>query len=141
MTFKGACHREGVVLNVGSDSLNPFVVPGAALQEELGNFVECGSTLEQAWEAATRGNGESLPENGLGVLAAGAPADLLVLREDPTRDLSALASLQAVVASGRLYPREVLEVAVARYRDHHAGWLQDRLSMLVVSFFAGSAEP
>ena len=53
---------------------NPFVVPGVAMHEELRNFVECGFTPEQAWEAATRENGESLPERGLGILKAGAPA-------------------------------------------------------------------
>ena len=47
---------------------NPFVVPGVAMHEELRNFVECGFTPEQAWEAATRENGESLPERGLGIL-------------------------------------------------------------------------
>ncbi len=38
---------------------NPFVVPGVAMHQELRNFVECGFTPEQAWEAATREKGES----------------------------------------------------------------------------------
>ena len=50
-------HRAGVVLHVGSDSFNPFVVPGVGLHEELRNFGECGFTPDEAWEAATRGNG------------------------------------------------------------------------------------
>jgi hypothetical protein len=33
-------HRAGVGLHLGSDALNPFVVPGAGLQEEMGHFVE-----------------------------------------------------------------------------------------------------
>ncbi len=131
-------HAAGVVLHVGSDSFNPFVVPGAAMHEELRNFVECGFTPEQAWEAATGQNGRALSERGLGVLRAGAPADLLVYREDPTRDLSSLSTLEAVVADGRLYPRHVIDGAVARYRGHHDGWLYDRLTMLIFPLFAGS---
>jgi len=133
-------HQAGVVLHVGSDSLNPFVVPGVALHDELRNFVECGFTAEQAWEAATRQSGESVSPHGLGVLRAGAPADMLVFRDDPARDLSALSTLQAVVANGRLYPRHVLDGAVARYRENHDGWLYDRLMMLIFSLFTGSSE-
>ncbi len=106
------------------------------MHEELRNFVACGFTPEQAWEAATRTNGESLGVEGLGVLHRGAPADLLVYREDPTRDLAALSTLEAVVANGRLYPRPVLDGAVARYRDYYDGWLFDRLTMALFPLFA-----
>lgn len=122
-------HEAGVTLHVGTDTFNPFVVPGVAMHEELRNFVAAGFTPEEAWQAATRGNGAALPLPGLGLLEPGAPADLLVFGEDPTRDPSALSTLQAVVADGRYIPQRRLDAAVARYRDHYAGWLFDRLTL------------
>ncbi len=124
----------GAVLHTGSDTLNPFVVAGESLHRELALFVEAGLTAEQAWVAATRASGaflgrERLP--GLGSVAPGAPADLLVFRDDPTRDLAALATLEAVVADGRLYPRAALDAQLARYRAYADGWLFDRLSVAV----------
>ena len=66
----------------------------------------------------------------LGTVQEGAPADFLLFREDPTRDLAALSTLEAVVAQGRLYPKAVLEAALARHREYFNGWLYDRLSMV-----------
>lgn len=128
-------HEAGVTLHVGTDSFNPFAPPGAALHEELREFVAAGFSAEEALAAATRGNGAALPPKGLGSLEPGAPADLLVLRQDPTRDLSALSTLEAVVADGRLYPKERLDEAVARYRDHFHGWLYDHLTLLLFPHF------
>ena len=62
---------------------------------------------------------------GLGTIAPGAPADLLVFREDPTASLDALASLAAVIRDGRLYPRESLDAQLALYRAHYDGALYD----------------
>jgi imidazolonepropionase-like amidohydrolase len=129
-------HDAGVVLHVGSDAMNPFVVPGASLHEELRRFAECGFTAEQAWQAATSGNAQALRAPQLGRLEAGAPADLLVFANDPSRDLAALATLEAVVADGRLYTRGDLARERARYEAYFASWLYDRAMMLVVALFA-----
>jgi imidazolonepropionase-like amidohydrolase len=127
-----ALHAAGAPLHAGTDVLNPFVAPGESLHRELSLFVEAGLTPEQAWRAATSAPGELLGRRGqvrLGHLEPGAPADFLVFREDPTRDLAHLATLAAVVADGRLYPREVLDAQLARYRAHSDGWLFDRISV------------
>ena len=129
-----ALHAAGARLYTGTDVLNPFVVPGESLHRELQIFVEAGLTPEEAWIAATSAPGELLGRRGLanlGVLAPGAPADLLVFRDDPTRDLAALGTLEAVIADGRLYTREALEAQLARYRAYADGWLFDRVSVAV----------
>lgn len=113
-----ALHDAGVPILAGSDTGNPLVVPGAALHEELRQLLDAGLTLEEVWVTATRRAGEALGVPGLGSLTEGAPADLLVFREDPSRDLAALGSLEAVVAAGRLYPRPVLEAALERRQAH-----------------------
>lgn len=47
-------------------------------------------------------------------IEVGAPADLLIFREDPMRDLAALDTLVAVIADGRLYEKAELDAALAR---------------------------
>ena len=129
-------YEAGVRIHVGSDTPNPFVVPGRGLYEELSHLVEAGLTPEAAWVAATRWAGETLGLAKLGTVQAGAPADFLLFREDPTRDLVALSTLEAVVAQGRFYPKTVLEAALARHRAHFNGWLYDRLSMAYARWMA-----
>jgi hypothetical protein len=129
-------HEAGVPLHVGTDTINPFVIPGAAMQEEMRNFLDCGFTPEQVWVAATRDNGASLPLSGLGVLKDGAPADFLILRDDPSGDLSRLDSLQAVVANGRLYTREDLDAALERYRNRYSSRAYQWVMMTLINLAA-----
>jgi hypothetical protein len=124
-------HDAGVRIHAGSDTPNPSLVPGASLHEELRLLVQAGLTPEEAWIAGTRAAGESLGGGQLGVVDDGAPADFLVFGEDPTKDLRALSTLRAVVARGRLYPREMLDDAVARHRAHQEGPLYDVVSTAV----------
>ncbi len=42
-------HEAGVKLRLGTDTQQPFVVPGAAVQNELRHFVEAGIPIEEAW--------------------------------------------------------------------------------------------
>jgi len=126
-----ALFRAGVRVHAGTDVGNPFLVPGASLHEELRHLVGAGLTPEEAWLTATRLPGEFLREPGLGTVAAGAPADLLLFREDPTRDLAALATLEAIVAGGRLYSRETLDEALEASQRRYRGWLYDTVSMAI----------
>jgi imidazolonepropionase-like amidohydrolase len=125
-------HAAGVRIFAGSDTQNPFVVPGASLWRELNLLVGAGLTPEQALATATSAPGAFLRVPGLGRIEVGAPADLLVLREDPTRDLAALTTLMAVVADGRLYTREQLDAQLARHQRHQNGALYDRISVALV---------
>ena len=121
----------GATLHMGTDPLVFFVVPGAGLHRELRLYAEAGIPLEDTWRIATAANGAALPLDRLGRLEPGAPADLLVFRRDPTRDLDALASLEAVIAQGRLYPRAALEAQAERYRRHQDGVVFDTLSVAI----------
>jgi imidazolonepropionase-like amidohydrolase len=122
-------YEEGTRLHMGTDVLTAFVVPGASMHRELALYVDAGLTPEQAWAVATRWNGSYLGVSGLGRIRVGGPADLLVFRDDPTADLAALSTLQAVVARGRLYTREALDAQLARYRSYYEGFLLDAISV------------
>ena len=125
MRVVGRLHDAGVRVHAGTDVPSPLVVPGASMHEELRLLVASGLSTEEAWVAATRAAGESLGVPDLGSVRTGAPADFLLFRDDPTRDLRALSTLQAVVAQGRLYPRADLDAAIARHRTLHARVLYD----------------
>jgi hypothetical protein len=125
-----ALHEAGVRLHLGTDTAGmPFVVPGASLWGEMGLMAGAGLPLADIWEAGTHGAGHSLGIEGLGRVVEGAPADLLLFREDPSHDLAALSSLQAVVADGRLYTCEALEQALERHRNRFERPLYDWLTV------------
>jgi len=98
--------------------------------------VGAGLTPEEAWVAGTRAAGESLGIAKLGTLEEGAPADLLIFRQDPTQDLMALTSLEAVVSQGRLYPAGHLTGFVLEYARYVQGAVYDRLSMVAARITA-----
>src|SRR5262249_28242865 len=92
-------------LLIGPDVAQPFVLPGLSLQEEMQLFVEAGIGVEQVWKLATREAGDRLGVAGLGRIEAGAPADILLFRRDPTAALDHLASLEAIIVAGKTHPQ------------------------------------
>ncbi|MFJ4580353.1 amidohydrolase family protein [Streptomyces echinatus] len=113
----GDLHAAGVRLHLGTDSPQPFTVPGASLHTEMELFAQAGIAPAEVWHLATRGNAEvlgpALGEPDLGLLRTGAPADLLVYGADPTTATDPGRGLLAVISRGRLYPRRELDSAVA----------------------------
>jgi imidazolonepropionase-like amidohydrolase len=130
-----------VALHTGTDTLIAFVVPGASLHRELRIWVDAGLTPERALAAATGESAAALGVPGLGTLRAGAPAELVIFREDPTRSLDALDSIAGVVRDGRLYTREALDAQLARYRAHFDAAAYDALvTPLIRRMLAGTRE-
>lgn len=122
-------YEAGVPIHTGTDANAPNVVPGISLHRELQLLVEAGLDPEQALELSTRRSPRFLGIANAGRLAVGAPADFVLLRLDPTRDVEALGSILAVVQQGRLYSRADLEARMQRYRDHYDG-LAFRLGLM-----------
>ena len=133
-------HERGVRLHTGTDTLIAFVVPGAALHRELRLLERAGLSPEEALEISTVASAAALGVPGLGTIAPGAPADLVIFREDPTRSLDALDSIVGVIRDGRLYTREALDAQLTRYRDHFDNALYEGLlTPLVRSVLASTA--
>ena len=121
-------HQAGAVLRLGTDTQQPFSVPGASLHREMRLFEQCGLRAEEVWAVAATGAG-AMGQHQLGRAEEGAPADLVIYSEDPTSDLDALDTMEAVVAGGVLYQRKDLDDAVARCREHFERWTVDRVSV------------
>ena len=100
-----AFHRAGVNLLVGTDTPQPFVVPGISVHEELTNFVEAGLSTEQALAAATREAARFVGQEEVwGTVEPGKRADLLLLEADPLNDIAATRRIVGLVAQGRWMP-------------------------------------
>lgn len=124
-------HEAGVPLRLGTDTQQPWVVPGASVWNELRHFVEAGIPADEALAYGTWRSGVGVGDPRRGELSSGAPADLLVFREDPTADLRALETLEAVVVSGKLYRHADLVSALEAWRDWYEGPLIDLVSRVV----------
>ncbi|HEV7787214.1 MAG TPA: amidohydrolase family protein [Thermoanaerobaculia bacterium] len=125
-------YEAGALLEVGTDTSQPFVVPGASLHQEIKLFCDAGVPLEAVWRIATAHAGEALRQPQLGRIEVGAPADLALFRQDPTRDLAALGSLEMVITAGLPYRRSDLESAAAAYRRRYENPLLARASLAIV---------
>lgn len=105
----------GARLVLGTDTGNPYVVPGFAVHDELALLVKAGLTPWQALRMATAAPAELVDKPGtFGVIAPGARADLLVVDRDPLRDIGALAQPPIVVVRGKLYRHDELLAAVTK---------------------------
>jgi imidazolonepropionase-like amidohydrolase len=102
-TFIGRVQRAGGMVVAGSDTSNPYVVPGASLRRELELLVEAGLSPREALAAATRTAAAFLGQaDQLGTLEPGKLADLVVLGADPVASVAALREIQLVVRDGRV---------------------------------------
>jgi imidazolonepropionase-like amidohydrolase len=72
--------------------------------EALVRLAEWGFAADELLDQATVGAAETLHIPDVGRLAVGARADLLVVADDPRRDITALRRLELVVAGGRPVP-------------------------------------
>jgi imidazolonepropionase-like amidohydrolase len=94
--------REGGRLVMGGHSTVPFAARGEAPWRELELLVESGLSPLEAITAATSTAATFLYRSDqIGTLRSGLKADLVVTRGDVSRDISAIRSVERVMADGR----------------------------------------
>ena len=115
----------GATIQSGSDTPHPYVVPGVSLHREMELLLQAGLSLKDVWRSATNIPGDFLPLEKLGTIHPGAPADILLFREDPALSLDALDSLEIVIAAGRVYRIKELQQQLQEQIDYIEGPLYE----------------
>ena len=113
-------HAAGVRILAGTDAPMPLVYPGFALHKELELLVEAGLSPADALRAATIWPAEFLGKGeSTGSIAVGKRADLVLLDDNPLRDISNTQRIRAVVLDGRLLQRADLDALLSGAADVH----------------------
>jgi imidazolonepropionase-like amidohydrolase len=100
--FVGDLYRAGGRIVAGSDTSNPFVIPGLSLHDELALLVSAGLTPLDAIRSATSVAAEMLGRSDLGAVEVGRLADLLVVAGNPLEDIQSTRNVRMVVKGGRV---------------------------------------
>jgi imidazolonepropionase-like amidohydrolase len=112
LAFVKKAHDAGVPILVGSDTPNPYVVPGASVHDEIEELAKVLGPAA-ALEAATLSNARALGRADLGRIAVGARADLVLLAKDPREDPRAVRAIRAVIVRGTVLDRADLDARLA----------------------------
>jgi cytosine/adenosine deaminase-related metal-dependent hydrolase len=99
---------------------------------------EAFGSNEAALAAATQVNGRHVDRGGIGRIAVGNFADLLILQRDPRSDLAAVKDWSFLMTGGRMYERGQIEAAVKRYDQHFRGSYYETLMNGLVGVLASS---
>lgn len=110
LEFVRLLHEAGVRLTAGTDANNPWTVPGPSLHRELELLVEAGLSELDVLRIATRNGAEALERlEETGTIAVGKRADLVVVRDDPLKDIAAVREIEWVLRDGhRWRPDDLL---------------------------------
>lgn len=114
-----ALNDQDATLNIGTDTQQPFVVPGVAFWQEMKLFSDSGIDPEEIWAKATWKARSQLPNSSDGLIRDGAEATFLIFDQDPTADLENMNTLRAVVLRGRLYDIDDLKANMQKLRLHY----------------------
>jgi hypothetical protein len=111
MQFERAFVAAGGHLMAGVDPTGwGGVVAGFGDQRELELLVEAGFSPEAAIKVATSNGATFLGERNLGTIAAGAQADLVVVRGNPSTNISDVRNVEMIFKDGVAYdPAKLIE--------------------------------
>jgi len=97
-----ALYRAGIKVGFGTDSgATPLRIPGFAEHRELRLLVDAGLTPLEALRLATSQAAALLNLSDRGVIAPGKRADLVVLKADPSDDITAVDKIASVWRGGQ----------------------------------------
>ncbi|MES2795081.1 MAG: amidohydrolase family protein [Bacteroidota bacterium] len=104
--------KAGITILAGSDCapLNSFVYPGQSLIQELLLFKNAGLTPLQILQSATINGAKFLKKTStMGSIDKGKIADIVLLKNNPLIDISALEKINAVFTKGQYFDRKALD--------------------------------
>ncbi|MFP7443077.1 amidohydrolase family protein [Bacillus infantis] len=87
-----------------------WTFPGMALHRELELFVEAGFSEIDAIRSATCTAAEAINQSDLGVIRAGARADMVILNQNPLADIRHTKDIYSVIKGGKIFTQsEILD--------------------------------
>jgi imidazolonepropionase-like amidohydrolase len=108
-----AVHDAGVPVVMGTDAGNIGTLHGPSVFREMALMQDAGLTPLQVLRAATvTGARAARREAEVGTIAAGAPADLVLLDADPAVDIGNAARIDRVFRSGRMFDPDELIASI-----------------------------
>lgn len=107
-------HDAGVRLLAGTDAMNPSVVPGFSLHDELHDLVAAGLTPYEALRAATANPAEFLKaKTRFGTVTEGKRADLILVDGNPLDDVTVVSRRQGVMIKGQWFSQSELQKRIS----------------------------
>ena len=106
----------GVPILAGTDAPNPGTAHGASLHRELELLVRSGLTPVEALASATAIPAATFHLDDRGQIAAGKRADLVLVKGDPTHDITATRAILAVWKAGAQVDRDAYRANVAKLK-------------------------
>ena len=100
--------RAGVSISMGTDMMPQEPFDGTTVTvRELEFYVEAGMSAADALRTATCNAASMLGIDTIGRIQPGNAADLILVADDPTRDISALRNVRFVMANGNIVTNEL----------------------------------
>lgn len=110
----GVLHDEGAPLLLGTDTPNPYVVPGFSIHQELAHLRAAGLSPYEVLRTGTSEAARFLGEQAdWGTVAPGRRADLVLLSRDPLREVEALQHIEHLFVNGHDFDRAALDELLA----------------------------
>lgn len=123
-------HDAGIRVAAGTDAGNIGTQHASSFYDEALTMVESGLSPRDVLLTATRGGAAMMGrERDLGTLAAGKLADIVLLKDDPLKDIRAIGSVQHVMKDGHAFAagsilkesaEQVVQRQVNAYNFHSA---------------------
>ncbi len=106
--------RTQVQVLAGTDTGDPYTIPGATLHDELEQLVAAGLSPHQALAAATIAPARFLEyDDSMGTIEPSKVADLVLLDANPLIDIRNTRKIAAVFSRGKYYSRRRLDEILA----------------------------
>jgi hypothetical protein len=115
-----ALNEAGVPILAGTDSPDPYVIPGFSLHDELALLVQSGLTPAQALRTATYNAALFIGKSESGAAQKGMIADLVLLDANPLVDIHNTRKISAVILGGKLFSRKDLDRMLEQVEEEAA---------------------
>ena len=106
----GEMNKAGVNILMGTDAPQLFSVPGFSIHRELPYMKDAGMSNYEILYSGTTAVGEYFSnEDNFGTIEEGMRADLILMEDNPLRDLDAIRDHSGVMVNGNWLSREMID--------------------------------